>query len=244
VKLNFKGQTYTSDSGAISLVSNNGVAKIWEARIYVPTSSITDGETGYATFTALTPSGKSESVNVNYVGVAIRAYDFTITSILDINWRGFLFDLGNPINGNGEAYGYPKKQNTEIKTLQMPVNTLGLVPYTVNSVQAGCRVKGYIRVKGNPDSISLKARYISKSNSKISNLPLSFTGSDKYVFDWIIPQGTDTGSFVGFDVVIHKGSSLYGNEKWVDTWAQGNSQYWVFLVKGIVMDDIQFNQSN
>lgn len=244
VQLKFKGQTYTSDSGAISLVSNDGTTKTWEAVIYVPVESITDGETGYVTFTAATPSGKSESVNVDYVGVAIRAYDFTITSIQDINWRGFYFDLNNPVNGDGETYGYPKRLNTEIKTPQMPINSLSLVPYTENSVKAGCRVKGYIRVKGNPDSVILKAKYTSKSVMRFSSISLSNAGNDKYVFDWIIPQDTDTDSFVGFDAEIHKGSKVYGNEKWVDTWALGNSSRWTFLVKGTIMDDVLYNQSN
>lgn len=244
VKLVFKGQTYTSDSGMISLKSSDGSTKTWEIKLNVPLNTVTDNENGNASFTAWTPSGKSETVNVNYKVVAIQAYDFTITSILDISWRGYYFDLANPINGNGEKYGYPKKPNTDMKTVQMPVNSLGLVSYTRNSVKAGCRIKGYIRVKGNPDSVDLKARYISSSVSKLSNVSLTYDGSDKYTFDWIILQNTDTDSFVGFDVEIHKGSTVYGNEKWVDTWAQGNSSHWVLLVKGNVLDDILFNQSN
>lgn len=244
VKLNFKGQTYTSDSGTVSLISSNGATKTWEARIYVPASNITDGETGYATFTATTPSGKSKSVNVNYVGVVIQAYDFTITSIQDISWRGFYFDLSHPVNGDGEAYGYPKKVNTEIKTLQMPINSLGLVPFGKDSVKAGCRIEGYIRVKGNLDSVGLKAKYTSNSVLQLSNISLSYAGSDKYIFDWIIPPDADTGSFVGFDAVMRKGSTTYGNEKWSDKWAQGNSSHWVFVVKDAVINEMIFNQSN
>jgi hypothetical protein len=126
----------------------------------------------------------------------------------------------------------------------MPINSLGLLPHSRDSVVAGCRIKGYIRIKGYPDLVYLNARYISNSVQKLSSVSLSYDGGDKYSFDWIIPQDTDTGSFVGFDVKIHKGTTVYGNEKWVDTWAQGNSSRGVLLVKDTVFDDIIFNQSN
>ena len=244
VKLAFKGQTYTSNSGMISLKSNDGSTKTWEIKLNVPLNTVSDNETGNATFTAWTPSGKSETVNVNYKVVTIQAYDFTITSIQDVKWRGFYFDLTHPINGDGEKYGYPRKPNTDIKTVQMPVNSLGLVPYARNSVKAGCRVKGYIRVRGNPDSVDLKAKYTNNSVSRLLNVSLSYAGSDKYSFDWIIPQDTDSDSYIEFNIEMHKGSAVYGDEKWVDTWAQGNSSHWVLLVKDTVLDDIIFNQSN
>ena len=183
-------------------------------------------------------------MNVNYKIVTIQAYDFTITTIQDVNWRRYYFDLTHPINGDGEKYGYPRKANTDIKTSQMPINSLGLIPYIRDSIAAGCRIKGYIRVKGYPDSVDLKARYISNSIIKHSNVSLSYAGSNKYAFDWIIPQDTDTGSFVGFDLEIHKGSTTYRNEKWADTWEQRNSSHWVLWVKGTVFNDIIFNQSN
>lgn len=222
VKLGFKGKTYESKSGMISLKSNNGSTKTWEIKLNVPVDTATDNKTGSAVFTASTPSGKNETVNVNYKIITIRVYDFTITSIQDVNWRGFYFDLLNPINGDGERYGYPRKQNTEIKTDKMPVNSLSLIPYEIDCVKAGCRIKGYIRIKGSPNSVDLKARYISNSVTKLSNVPLSYFSGDKYTFNWIIPQDTDTDSYIGFDIEIRKGSSVYGNEIWVDTWAQGN----------------------
>ena len=126
----------------------------------------------------------------------------------------------------------------------MPVNSLGLVSYIQNSVAAGCRIKGYIRIKGNPDSAELIARYTSHSVTKQSSVSLSYVDSDKYAFEWIIPQDTDTNSYVGVDVVMRKGPNVYGNEKWLDTWAPGNSSHWAILVKGNVLDDIIFNQSN
>jgi hypothetical protein len=244
VKLVFKGNTYSSSSGVISLKSSDTTSKTWEMKLNVPANTVIDNETGNAVFTAWAPSGKSETVSVNYKIITIQAYDFTITSIRDVNWRGYYFDLEHPNNGDGEKYGYPSRQNTEIKTTQMPVNSLGLVPFTKNSVAAGCRIRGYIRVRGNPDSVDLNAVYTNNRASKISSVPLTFAGSNKYVFDWIIPQDTDSGSFVRFDVTIRKGVAVYGNEKWVDTWAAGNSSHWVLLVRGTVLDDIIFNQSN
>jgi hypothetical protein len=244
VKLVFKGNTYSSSSGVISLKNSDNASKIWEMKLNVPANMVIDNETGNAVFTAWTPSGKSETVSVNYKIITIQAYDFTLTSIQDVNWRGYYFDLTHPINGDGEKYGYPRRQNTEIKTTQMPVNSLGLVPFTKNSVAAGCRIRGYIRVRGNPDSVDLNAVYTNNRASKISSVPLTFAGSNKYVFDWIIPQDTDSGSLMRFDVVIRKGAAAYGNEKWVDTWAAGNSSHWVLLVRGTVLDDIIFNQSN
>jgi hypothetical protein len=92
--------------------------------------------------------------------------------------------------------------------------------------------------------VNLNARYTSHSVQKLSSVSLSYAGGDKYSFDWIIPQGTDTESFVGFDAVINKGSKVYGNEKWVDTWAQRNSSHWVLMVNDTVFDGIIFNQSN
>lgn len=244
VRLIFKGQTYTSSSGAIILISSSGSSKTWELNLNVASNTVVDNETGYAAFTAWTPSGKSETVNVNYKILTIQAYDFTITSIQDIKWRGYYFDLANPINGDGEKYGYPKRLNTDIKTTQMPVNSLGLIPYAQSSVSAGYRIKGYIRIKGNPDSANLVARYTSNSVLKTAEVALSYAGGDKYTFDWIIPQDTDTNSYVGFDVVIRNGAITYGNEKWIDTWEQGNSSRWVLMVRGTVLDDIIYNQSN
>lgn len=244
VRLAFKGKNYTSSSGAIKLISSDDNTKIWEIKLNVNSSTVTDNETGYAAFTAWTPSGKSMTVNVNYKILTIQAYDFTITSIQDVKWRGYYFDLENPINGNGEKYGYPKRLNTDIKTTQMPVNSLGLIPYAQNSVSAGYRIKGYIRIKGNPDSSHLVARYTSNSVQKTSDVALSYADSDKHTFEWIIPQDTDTNSFLRFDVVIRNGAITYGNEKWIDTWAQGNSSRWVLMVKGTALDDIIYNQSN
>lgn len=43
--------------------------------------------------------------------------------------------------------------------------------------------------------MNLNARYTSHSVQKLSSVSLSYAGGDKYSFDWIIPQGTDTESF-------------------------------------------------
>lgn len=244
VKLVFKGNTYTSNSGAISLAGTDDSRKTWAMKSVVPANSVTDGETGYATFTAYTPSGKSQSANVDYSVIAIRAYDFTITSILDVGWRGYYFDLNNPINGDGDIYGYQKKSGTDIKTTQMPINTLSLVSYNIQAVKAGYKVAGFIRIKGTPDSAKLKARYLQNGITKSAGVPLAFSGNERYDFVWIIPQDTDQRSLVGFDVEIHKGSVTYGNEKWTDSWPAGNTTHAAFYIDGKAISDIEFNQSH
>jgi hypothetical protein len=244
VQLNFKGQTYTSDSGVIALTSNNGTTKTWQANIYVPVSTVNDNETGVATFTAYTPSGKNQSVNVDYKVITIQAYDFTITSILDIGWRGYYFDLDHPINGDGEKYGYPKKPGTDIKTTQMPINSLSLVPYNKQAVKAGYKVAGFIRIKGAPDSAKLKARYFQDGIVRSADIPLTFSGSGRYDFIWIISQETDQKTLVGFDVELRKGGVTYGNEKWTDSWPTGNTNHSVFYIDGQAISDIEFNQSH
>lgn len=244
IRIVFKGITYISSSGAIVLAGNDGTNKTWELKMTVPENTVTDGETGYATFTAYTPSGKNQTINVDYGVVAIRAYDFTITSILDAGWRGYYFDLDNPINGNGEVYGYPKKTGTDIKTTQMPINSFSLVQYRRQSVKAGYKIAGYIRIKGNPDTSKLKARYIQDGISRTTDIPLTYMGNERYEFTWIIPQNTDQKTFVEFNVEIRKGSTTYGSEKWIDTWPSGNTTRRVIYVDGRAIDDIEFNQSH
>lgn len=244
VQLVFKGKTYTSDTGAITLIGNDGNRKTWEMKTVVPDSSVTDGETGYAAFIAYTPSGKSQTVNVDYSVIAIRAYDFTVTSILDVSWRAFYFDLNNPINGDGARYGYPKKSGTDIKTPQMPINSLSLVPYSKQAVKAGYKVTGYIRIKGTPDSAKLKARYLQSGVTKTVDVPLTHSSGDRYDFVWIIPHDTDQRSLVGFDVEIRKNSITYGNEKWKESWPVGNTTRNAFYVDKKVTDDLEFNQSH
>ena len=183
-------------------------------------------------------------MNVNYKAIAIHAFDFTITSILDVSWRGYYFDLNNPVNGDGEKYGYPKKPGTDIKTTHMPINTLSLIPYSKQSVKSGCSVSGYIRIKGTPDSGKLKAKYLQSGIIRTADIPLTFMGDDLYSFVWIIPQNTDQRTFVGFDIEIRKGSATYGNEKWMDSWPAGNTSRSVFFIDGRSIDDIEFIQSH
>jgi len=176
--------------------------------------------------------------------IAIRAYDFTITSILDVSWRAFYFDLTRPINGDGEKYGYQKRTGTDIKTPQMPINSLLLVPYNKQAVKAGYKVTGYIRIKGTPDSAKLKARYLKGGIIRFADIPLTYSGGDRYDFVWIIPQDTDQKTLVGFDVEIRKNSIIYGNEKWKDSWPAGNITCNVFFVDGKAISDFEFNQSH
>lgn len=242
--IGFLGKTYTSSSGAVSLVGNNGTRKTWELKTMVPENSVTDGETGNVAFTAYTPSGKSQTVNVDFNVVAIQAYDFTITSILDINWRGYYFDLYSPINNNGEKYGYVKRNNTDIKTIQMPINSLSLVSFPETAVKAGCKVKGYIKVKGLPDSIKLIAKYQEAGLVKQAYINTDKSDGNAYGFEWIIPQKVDRKTFICFDIEMKKASQLYGNDKWIDTWLSGNTTRAVFCICGTTLDDIITNQSN
>lgn len=244
VKIIFIGNTYTSNSGAIAMVGSSGAKKKWELKTMVSENTVTDGETGNAVFTAYTPSGKNQTVNVDYKVVAIKAYDFTITSILDINWRGYYFDLANPINGNASMYGYPKRTGTEIKTSQMPINSLSLVPYKQSGVQAGSKIKGYVRVLGNPDSVKFSIHYMVGSSGRTALINTNTEGGGLYSFEWIIPASTDQNTFISFDINILKNTNTYGNEKWIDVWPVGNTSNKVLMVKGTVYDSLEFNQSN
>ena len=244
VRLNFKGQSYFSNSGAVKLISNDGVQKTWEIKLTAPSGSTLDVETGAVEFTAYVPSGKSETVNVDYEIITIQAYDFTVTSILDVNWRGFYFDLTKPINGNGALFGFPRRASTEIKSTQIPVNYLGLISYVRTSVQAGCMVKGYIRLKGSPDSVTLSTLYYQNGVLKTGYPIMTNIGNGVYGFEWIIPQATDQSTFVYINISICKGANTYGSEKWKEVWPISNLSRAVFYVKGSVMDNVEYNQSN
>ncbi len=93
----FLGHTYTSSAGEIVLLGDNGTTKIWEMELVVPPETVTEGETGYAAFTALLPSGLSESVHVNYKVIAVKLENLRIVNIGDYNWeRTFVYVNGKP----------------------------------------------------------------------------------------------------------------------------------------------------
>ena len=97
VELDFKGTTYSSANGDIRLISNDGTTKIWEMELVVAPATVTDGETGFAAFTALLPSGLSESVNVNYKIIVVKLENLRIFNIGDYNWeRTFVYSNGKP----------------------------------------------------------------------------------------------------------------------------------------------------
>jgi hypothetical protein len=245
VRFTFKGTTYSSDAGQIAVIGNDGTTKTWERVMNVPASQIADGETGVVNFRAALPSGEFQTADINYLGIAIRAYDFTVTSILDYAWRGYYFDLDHPIQQDGERYGYPKKTGTDIKTDKLPVNSLGLTPYTVDSIKAGCKVKGTVRIKGAPDNAAFTAYHTDTSSVQRSgSISLVHEGGELYSFSWIIPDNTQSDSYIRFAISIRKGASVYGNEKWYDPWAAANPSRYIFYIKGNVMEDIQFNQSH
>jgi PKD repeat protein len=181
-----------------------------------------------------------------FTAVPVSAYDFTITSILDTGWRGYYFDLSKAIdsNGDGKTESYVKKSNTDIKTIQMPINFYSLVKYSNTGVKAGSKVKGYLRVRGNPDSVHFIIRYLQNGVSKAVTIPSSFVSGDKYSFEWTIPQNVDQDTFICFDIAINKDGTSYGNSVWEDNWVTENTSHAVLYVKGTVLNDIEYNQSH
>jgi hypothetical protein len=147
---------------------------------------------------------------------------------------GEITTLTLPIqNGDGEAYGYPVRPNTAIKTSQMPINYYLLISYSRDSVKAGYKIKGYIRADGNPDSVSLRAYYPKGGINSSSSISTTFAGGNQYHFEWIIPQTVDDNTFIIFSVSISKGGSTFGNDRWIDTWPVGNSSHAVLYIKGM-----------
>ncbi len=89
VELTFMGVTYTSVDGEISLLGNNGTSKTWEISVSVPSSEVTEGDTGITTFIAILPSGEQESVDVHYKIITIKLEDLRIINIGDYNWKSY-----------------------------------------------------------------------------------------------------------------------------------------------------------
>ncbi len=175
--------------------------------------------------------------------IVLEAYDFTITSILDIAWRGFYFDLENPVKISGEIRGYPKREGTDIKTGSLPVNSASLIPYHVKSVKAGYKIKGYIKVEGEPESVSFTANYYSGGSRKAKTIPTVKSGIT-YAFEWIIPEDTDDGTYITFDLTAVRDGKSCGNEIWTDRWSEGNSDRKVLYIKGNALEDLQYIQSH
>ncbi len=244
-QLNFEGHTYTSDSGKIKLVSNSGTVKTWELRLDIADGAYPEGRLGNAEFKAWLPSGMSETVNVDYKFVGIRAYSFAITMMLDPGWKPYYFDTSKGVDDNedGRIDRYPQRSNTDITAIKMPINYYSKVGHSRTYIKAGYKVKGRIDIQGEPDYAAFRIHYIIKGNTHTDNVILTRTSGNTYTFEWIIPLETDDRTFVTFDLLTKKGASNYGNEKWVDTWDSRNTSRQVFYVRGKATDDLNYVQS-
>ena len=175
----------------------------------------------------------------------VKAGQFFITMMLDVGWRDYYFNVGGGIDDNhdGVIDRYPRKANTDIGTVKMPINYYELVPYPRYSVKAGYRVKGKIDIQGKPDAAYFKINYLVKGAIHTDDVRLTSNSGDTYGFEWIIPPETDDRSFVSFDLEMRKGDSIYGNEKWIDVWDSRNTSRMVFYIRGKAIDDIIYVQS-
>ncbi len=244
-QLNFEGHTYTSDSGKIQLVSNSGTVKTWELRLDIADGAYPEGRLGSAEFRAWLPSGMSETVNVDYKFVGIRAYSFAVTMMLDPGWRTYYFDTSKGVDDNedGRIDRYPQRSNTDITAIKMPINYYSKVGHNRTYIKAGYKVKGRIDIQGEPDYAAFRIRYIIKGETHTDTAILTRTSGNTYIFEWIIPLKTDDRTFVTFDLLTKKGTSNYGNEKWVDTWDSRNTSRQAFYVRGKATDDLNYVQS-
>ncbi|AEY67314.1 hypothetical protein [Clostridium sp. BNL1100] len=244
-QLNFEGHTYTSDSGKIKLVSNSGSVKIWELRLDIADGAYPDGRLGSAEFKAWLPSGMSETDSVDYKFVGIRAYSFAITMMLDPGWRTYYFDTSKGLDDNrdGKVDRYPRRNNTDIPAIKMPINYFSKVGHSRTYIKAGYKVKGRIDIQGEPDYAAFKIHYIIKGKTHTDTLTLKRTSGNTYTFEWIIPLETDDKTFVSFDLITKKGASTYGSEKWIDIWDSRNTSRQVLYVRGKATDDLSYEQS-
>ncbi|MDF2989297.1 MAG: hypothetical protein K0R50_4807, partial [Eubacterium sp.] len=180
-----------------------------------------------------------------YTIETIKAGQFYVTMMLDPAWRAYYFDISRGIDDNhdGKFDRYPRKSNTDIGTLKMPINYFSLVGHTQTYIKAGYKVKGKIDIHGNPDTAEFKIHYQTGGITYYDTVPLAKETGDTYVFEWVIPLETDDKSFISFDLSMRKGANSYGNEKWNDVWNAGNTSKWVFYVRGKATDDLIFVQS-
>jgi hypothetical protein len=246
VSLQFEGRTYSSSDNQIKLVSTDGTTKTWTYTADIQDGAYAEGRTGIAKFFAYLPSGMSENTAVDYRFTGLKAENFQITMMLDIGWRSYYFNLNSGIDDNhdGMADRYPRRSNTDIGTQKLPVNYYSLVGHSRTYIKAGYKVKGRIDIQGNPDSAYFIASYYEKGKTEKTRVNLIKSSGNTYTFQWIIPLNTDPLSFVSFDLVTAKGTSTYGNEKWIDKWDRRNTERRIFYVNGNAYDDLNFVQSH
>jgi hypothetical protein len=183
-----------------------------------------------------------------YIIEGLSIYDFTVSTIYDLNWREYYFDLNKPIdqNGDGQNDGYIRKENTEIKTDRMPINTNGLIDNPSRAIKAGVFVEGTIRIKSiRPPSLAkLIFTYRKESGEGIVEAVLEKLEEDKYHWEFTVPRDAKQESIIYTDVYVEKDLKIYGNEKWTDTWQQGNNDRATFFIKGDVLNSLRIHQSN
>jgi hypothetical protein len=180
-----------------------------------------------------------------YTIETLKAGHFYITMMLDIGWRSYYFDVGNGIDDDhdGVSDRYPRRTNTDIETLKLPINYFNLVGHERTYIKAGYKVKGKIDIIGEPDIAEFNISYVKAGKTYTDTVSLARAEGDTYIFEWIIPLETDTKTFVHFDLVTKKGDTTYGNEKWIDNWDTRNTTRMVFYVKGKATDDLIYVQS-
>lgn len=175
----------------------------------------------------------------------LQASHFYITMMLDVGWRSYYFNLNRGIDDNhdGKADRYPRRTDTDIGTLKMPINFYTLVNHSRTYIKAGYKVKGKIDIAGNPDWAKFHINYVKEGMTCTDIVPLIYTGGSTYIFEWIIPLETDSKTFISFDLASGKGTETYGNERWIDTWDGRNTSRSVFYIKGKATEDLIFIQS-
>ncbi len=192
-----------------------------------------------------TSNGDSYTRFGPYTVETLRAGHFYVTMMLDVGWRSYYFDVDRGIDDNhdGEIDRYPRRANTDIGTLKLPINYFNLVGHDRTYIKAGYKVKGKIDIIGNPDWAKFGINYIIEGKTYTDTVALTKSTGDTYTFEWIIPLETDNKTFVSFDLVTKKGNKTYGNEKWTDVWDSRNTSRLVFYVKGKATDDLIYVQS-
>ncbi len=197
-------------------------------------------------------AGNLSNINESYTRFGpytvekIKAGNLFITMMLDIGWREYYFDISNGIDDNhdGVSDRYPKRNNTDIGTIKMPINYYKLVDFDRTYIKAGYKVKGRIDIVGEPDYAKFNIKYIRAGKEYTDTVQLAKAKGDTYTFEWIIPLETDNKTFISFDLITKKGNTIYGNEKWMDIWDQRNNSRLVFYVKGKATEDLNFIQSH
>lgn len=244
-QITFEGETYTSDTGKIKLISNSGTVKTWELRLEIADGAYPDERVGNAEFKAWLPSGMSQTLNVDYKITGIRAYSFAITMMLDPGWRTYYFDTSKGIDDNrdGKIDRYPRKSNTDIPAIKMPINYYSKVGHNRTYIKAGYKVKGRIDIQGEPEYAAFKIHYTIKGKTHTDTVSLTRTSGNTYTFEWIIPLEADDKTFVSFDLITKKGTTTYGSEKWIDTWDSRNTSRQVLYIRGKATDDLTYVQS-